>query len=331
MQRSFEAVIKPIWGALTVLILVAAALDVSQAAVPAPYVGRWAVQSGRLNFLILEVVQASNSVPLSATLLRPEHFAWYPKGNGVGEISGTYLTIPADRLALAGTDLDMNFVNPVSPSDSDEIRLSLIDADHGEIRFVGSPLPPISVVRVKSGDGPYAKWAPDHAYGITDSHPTNTVMTAIFDEDQNDRRSTPTNSSSIAKADAVRRSETAKLLDLGQLHTGEDYYHAAFVFQHGVTARDYLLAHALAMVALTKRQARATWIASATLDRYLQKIGQPQIFGTQFLRPKDGPVTQNPFDRQLISDALRAELDVDPLDAQQAQATKMQTAQPVKK
>jgi hypothetical protein len=26
----------------------------------------------------------------------------------------------------------------------------------------------------------------------------------------------------------------------------------------------------------------ARWIAAATLDRYLQRIGQPQVFGTQF-------------------------------------------------
>jgi len=149
-------------------------------------------------------------------------------------------------------------------------------------------------------------------------------MTAMFDADQGDRRKTPIDWTIVGKADAARRSEVEKLLASGQLHTGEDYFHAALIYQHGDNPRDYLLAHTLAMIAATKRDPNAIWIASATLDRYLQTIGQPQIFGTQFKQPKDGAATQEPFDRQLISDALRAELHVDTLAEQEARRSKMQ-------
>ena len=56
------------------------------------------------------------------------------------------------------------------------------------------------------------------------------------------------------------------------------------IFQHGTKPEDYLLAHVLATAALRKGGAPlAPGLVAATLDRYLQSIGQPQVFGTQFL------------------------------------------------
>ena len=64
---------------------------------------------------------------------------------------------------------------------------------------------------------------------------------------------------------------------------------------------------------------KSAWIAAATLDRYLQAIKQSQIYGTQYRWTADAPdISQDPFDKDLISDALRAELGVPPLDAQKA-------------
>jgi len=37
------------------------------------------------------------------------------------------------------------------------------------------------------------------------------------------------------------------------------------------------------LVAAAKGDQGAAWIAAATLDRYLQSVRQPQIYGTQFL------------------------------------------------
>ena len=71
-----------------------------------------------------------------------------------------------------------------------------------------------------------------------------------------------------------------QMLDQGLLHSGNDFHAAAFVFQHGDVPNNYLLAHVLAMAAQAKEQVpNAGWIAMATLDRYLQKVGQAQVMG----------------------------------------------------
>ena len=120
------------------------------------------------------------------------------------------------------------------------------------------------------------------------------------------------------KGDLDRHARTQKLMQSGALSTGEDLYRAAFIFQHGSKPSDYLLAHSLAIAAAARGKTHATWIAAATLDRYLQAIGQKQIFGTQFDLPRGQPVTQEPYDRDLIPDALRKVLSV-PVQAEQEQ------------
>lgn len=119
---------------------------------------------------------------------------------------------------------------------------------------------------------------------------------------------------------------TRKLLDAGALRSGEDYYAAAHVFQHGSTPDDYLLAHSLALAALAKGKAEARWIAAATLDRYLQKIGQKQIFGTQFISAKATGPTMEPYDPDLVPDALRAALGVPERAAQEGRLEQMRKA-----
>ena len=143
-------------------------------------------------------------------------------------------------------------------------------------------------------------------------------MTAIFGTDQGDRNSIASiDWSVVGPRDEARRRRTKMLLDEGRLKTGNDFYHAAFVFQHGGKTDDYLLAHTLAVIAAARGRADAAWIAAATLDRYLMNIGQKQIYGTQFVTPQNGPTTQEPYDRTLVSDALRAALGVPPLKEQE--------------
>ena len=120
----------------------------------------------------------------------------------------------------------------------------------------------------------------------------------------------------IDKQDAERRTQTRALLASGQLHTGEDFKLAAFIFQHGSIPEDHLLAHTLAMIAVAKGESDAIWIGTATLDRYLQSVDKAQIYGTQFKTPPGAPVTQEPYNRELISDALRRMLGVPSLEAQ---------------
>ena len=89
------------------------------------------------------------------------------------------------------------------------------------------------------------------------------------------------------------------------------------MFQHGDLPEDCLKAHALAVVAAARGKPEAAWIAAATLDRYLQRIGQPQIYGTQYLKRDDKDWTQEPYRRELLSDALREATGVPPIPKQE--------------
>jgi hypothetical protein len=148
---------------------------------------------------------------------------------------------------------------------------------------------------------------------------SNSEMAAIFKADQADRSTYPINWKIVGLADEKRRERTRHLLDSGALRSGDDFYDAAFVFQHGHTSNDYLKAHLLAMVAIARGQPDAPWIAAATLDRYLNEIGKQQVLGTQFTRTDDGRFTQEPYDRTLASDAMRNALQVPSLAEQEAE------------
>lgn len=155
---------------------------------------------------------------------------------------------------------------------------------------------------------------------------SNAEMTAMFEADQAPRMSSDgIDWSVVAVEDAERRARTREMLDASELNSAEDYYHAAFIFQHGGEAGDYLLAHALAMTAASKGHSQASWIAAATLDRYLHNIGQPQVYGTQYQFPRNGDeVTQGAYDRDLLPDAIRTAAGVPPLKAQEEQRRQVQ-------
>jgi hypothetical protein len=150
------------------------------------------------------------------------------------------------------------------------------------------------------------------------ARPNNPEMTAIFEADQAARKKPDIDWEEVTIEDAARRRRVGELLDAGALHSGDDYYHAAFVFQHGDAPSDYLKAHALALLAVSRGKKSATWIAAATLDRYLMAIGQPQIYGTQFTKRDDG-WSQEPYQRELLSDAIREASRVPPIAQQERQ------------
>lgn len=119
----------------------------------------------------------------------------------------------------------------------------------------------------------------------------NQEMTAIYLADQAARDHPATIDWKVLwPADKARRGQTQALLDAGRLGSANDFYHAAYVFQHGEDAEDCLKAHALAVVATARGKQEATWIAAATLDRYLQRIGKHKYTELSFCirRAKSG-------------------------------------------
>ena len=126
--------------------------------------------------------------------------------------------------------------------------------------------------------------------------------------------------------DAARREQTRALLDADALQTGEDFRAAAFVFQHGATPEDYLLAHSLAVTGVAKGSRQAAWIAAASLDRFLQSIDRKQIYGTQTRMMNGGEPTLEPYDRNLLPDAVRAAAGVPGLAEQDASLEQFRAA-----
>ena len=110
-----------------------------------------------------------------------------------------------------------------------------------------------------------------------------------------------------------------------QLYTGADNYYAAMILQHGEKPEDYLLAHELCIVAISKREAKAKWLAAATEDRFLMMIGHPQRFATQF-RADKGVYRLYETDSR-VTDELRHALDVPSFAEAKAREAKMNQRQ----
>jgi len=283
--------------------------------------GDWVLRLGNHTLLVLSIhAKRGGSQLVSGSLSRPQHMQT-SDGLSFSHIQGPTIVEPIVASEWKGSALSITVQNPKDPADKDAYLFSLENDTHAQLQLVGVPLPPLSLVRVVGTPTVSMDWELGKFYPPEQDAPSNSEMKRIFDEDQKVRQAGLFNIdwASAHKSDAERRRATMKLLNEGALHSGEDFAWAAFVFQHGSGPNDFLFAHTLAMIAMKKGYTDAIWIASATLDRYLQSIKQPQIYGTQFLTPKGGSTTQEPYNRTLISDALRHELQVPGLAAQAAQ------------
>jgi len=211
-------------------------------------------------------------------------------------------------------------------SDTTEFEFSLTVPGQARLKLVDAPFDAWPMAR-HMGSGTlqvWTGWDAQRSYLVEEPYITpNEQMAGIFKADQAVRKSMAAfqaQAKQIEKDDAARREQVRALLDRGELRAAEDFRLAAMVFQHGLAPRDYLFAHTLALVALAKGDRSASWIAAASLDRYLLSVGQPQIFGNQF--GNDGRI-QEPLDRGLVSDALRRPLNVPTLVEQQALSEKL--------
>jgi len=143
----------------------------------------------------------------------------------------------------------------------------------------------------------------------------NADLYAMFLADQEDRTG-DVDWIAVGPRDEARREQTRALIDAGQLHVADDFVHAAFVFQHGTTPEDFKTAHELAMKAVELRPdyMRARWIAAASKDRYLLKIGERQIYGTQYEKV-GGEWVLSTVDSTAMTDEERKRWGVRPLAA----------------
>jgi len=148
------------------------------------------------------------------------------------------------------------------------------------------------------------------ANAATPEPPRIAELKSLYEADQSARRTRPNSQAAwdaLNAADATRLARVAEIVAAGGLQHTDDYYHAAMVFQHGSTPEDFQKAHAYALKSaeLDRHGSRSRWLVCATEDRYLQSIGKPQIWGTQYREDEKDGWTQEPFDRTQRSDAER--------------------------
>jgi hypothetical protein len=153
----------------------------------------------------------------------------------------------------------------------------------------------------------------------------NPELERIYQEDQAERTKGKKPGPDAAERDRERLKRVAELLDAGAAQTADDFFHAAQVYNHGVTAEEILRAHVLAMLAASKGNTQALFLSAASLDRFLRAIGRPQVFGTQY-NSQGGMPTMEPFDRSM-SDALRIAFGVPSLKEQEARLKDMNKRQ----
>ncbi|MDG5489713.1 hypothetical protein NYR55_13900 [Sphingomonas sp. BGYR3] len=244
---------------------------------------------------------------------RPKTFQ--SDGEKFFDVSGPVVSHETLEVKIEGDTCELTFNEGGSP-----FVLHVLDADRAELRHPAFQSEPAILERT-TGQIALGPWDPNATYRRIFARPNNPEMAAIFEADQAARRFKAGQNvdwAALAIADRERRHRVQQLLDSGELRSGQDFHYAAFVFQHGDQATDYLKAHALAVIAVARGESQAVWIAAATLDRYLQNIGQPQIYGTQFSKRGDS-WTQEPYQRDVLSDALRRASRVPDLAGQQKQ------------
>lgn len=310
------------WITLAVLALVA---TMAQGSELKEFAGTWVMRIGQRNLFVLTLTQENDG--MHGHFDRPMTFS---------DTNGTFANMRGmrrDQVVRARFEngvLHLTLQNASNAKDEDSYRMT-VEGNHAEL--TPDDLPPEMVIepfnfeRAAATEKVSTGWEPNHLYVPgSDFDVPNVEMKAIFRDDQCVRMQQKADCDVKGKTDAERRDETRKLLAAGALHTGKDFEEAAFVFQHGDSPQDYLLAHTLAMVAVSKGDPTAIWIAAATLDRYLEKVGQKQIFGTQYSTDAQSHWTQEPYDRELISDALRRQMGV-PSQAVQAEQLKAYQSQ----
>jgi hypothetical protein len=284
------------------------------------FVGTWAMRLGDRNVFVLTLSIENKN--MSGVWERPRKYA---RTNGAfSNMSGGVRQDHITQARLSNDVLHLTVQSANDPKDEDTYAMT-VNGDRASLVYdnvpPGAVVAPMQFERVAPGAKVATDWEPNRLYTSNNSDNPSTEMKSIFAEDQRVRMASNIDWKTVSRTDQERRDQTRQLLATGALHTGKDYEEAAFVFQHGDKAEDYLLAHTLAMVAVSKGDSTALWIAAATLDRYLEKIGQKQVFGTQFSSDAQGHWTQEPYDRDLVSDALRQQLAV-PTQALQSEQLK---------
>ena len=136
----------------------------------------------------------------------------------------------------------------------------------------------------------------------------NAELFQLYREDQADRQGdlSKLDWNVVSARDGQRRARVEAILGKGGAKVSDDFFHAAMVFQHGLSPAEFLRSHELALEAIKRdpKNDRARWLAAASKDRYLMNTGKPQLYGTQF-RKENGKWILHPVDPKVTDEERR--------------------------
>jgi hypothetical protein len=299
--------------ALLLLSLVPASADAAK-----PAEGRWVIRASGRPILLLELRRdPSAKGGWAGGLIRPIHFEAGSDFMVFSHVEGPAIKEPIVSSIERADEIELAVQGR---SELNQLIWKPSEEGGGTIQYRDFHFPPISFAPAAIDEQVPSEWDRSKTYTVVPEWSDNAEMGRIYDADQAARQNPATIDWAIlGPEDKARRQQVRALLDAGKLRSGTDFYRAAFIYQHGSRPDDFLLAHTLAVIAAARGRSDATWIASATLDRYLQSVGQKQIYGTQFTAPPGKTTTQEPYDRTIVSDSLRSALGVPSIPDQEKQ------------
>ena len=115
----------------------------------------------------------------------------------------------------------------------------------------------------------------------------NNELLSLYQADRQERVDQPKANTSEYKAmrgrDRERRERVMEIAAANGINTAEDFYHAAWIMNHGDTPDDARSGHMFALRSSELGYRPARWLAAATYDRWQMYQGKPQKYGTNYV------------------------------------------------
>jgi hypothetical protein len=193
-------------------------------------------------------------------------------GQAFDGVEGPAITQRIASARAVGNGWDLTLVPRRASEQPTILTMRLDPSGKALLGWKGAPIDEVPLDHATPGTSLPTSWDKDRTYYVDVDYPSNAELAAMFNADQADRAPGASGIDwvKVAPRDDARRRRTKALLDAGKLASGDDYFHAAFIFQHGGEPQSYLLAHVLATTAVARGRRDAAWIAATTLDRYIQ-------------------------------------------------------------
>jgi tetratricopeptide (TPR) repeat protein len=155
-------------------------------------------------------------------------------------------------------------------------------------------------------------------------HADNEELQKMHDEDQRARSVPNINWLVLSRQDSLREARVHEMIRDGKIITAKDYYNSAMIFQHGrdTIASSMAVKHMRKAIELDSTMNR--WLLAAAIDRDLMRRGQPQIYGTQYVKESmDAKWSRYKIDSTKVTDVERKYYGVETLAEQKVKEYEM--------